>query len=337
MRHSRILLNLLCVGCVAVAMPARAAGPFVGLDVGVSEPTNGNYRAHVKTGAAVNPYLGYMFNRYLGVQGQIHFSFQTIDHHSDFPDNTNQTTTLLGGTVGPRLSIPFPFPFNLGDGEAYGTAQGGYFTGLSGRLASSAPGFSVGGGLGYKLTPTLTLDVFGRWNRAYMSPRPKDLGPGQIPGERFGSDIQWATAGLGLKYTFPEAPPPPPPAPPVAEVPPPPVVKRKIVLRNVNFDFDRYNIRPDAVPVLDEAVDLLKGAGDVSIVAEGHTDSIGTEAYNLKLSQRRADSVRNYLVEHGIAADRIRTEGFGESRPVAPNDTADGRAQNRRVELRVLP
>ena len=252
-----------------------------------------------------------------------------------FPDNNSQTTTLLGGTAGPRLSLPFRYPFELGDGEIYGTAQGGYFTGLSGRLPHSAPGFSVGMGIGYKLTPTLTLEVFGRWNRSYMSPRPKDLGPGQVPAERIGEDIEWATGGLGLMYTFPEAPPPPPPLspPPVAEVPPPPELHRKIILRDVHFDFDKYNIRPDAVPVLDEAVQLLKDGGDVGIIAEGHTDSIGTDAYNLKLSERRADAVRKYLVAHGIAADRIQTEGFGESRPVASNETADGRAQNRRVEL----
>ena len=337
-RNSSALLSLLCLAAIAAAAPARAAAPFIGLDVGASEPTNGNYRGHVKSGAAVNPYLGYMFNEYLGLQGQIHFSYQGTDFHPNFPNNRNQATTLLGGTVGPRLSIPFHYPFDLGDGEVYGTAQGGYFTGLSGRLTQSAPGFSVGMGIGYKLTKTLTVDVFGRWNRAYMASRPTDLSAGQVPSERFSDDIQWATGGLGLKYTFPPAPPPPPPPPPpVAEAPPPPLpVQRKIVLRNVLFDFDRYNIRPDSAPVLDEAVELLKGGGTINIVAEGHTDSIGTEAYNLKLSQRRADAVRTYLVDHGISADRIRTEGFGESRPVASNDTADGRAQNRRVELRVV-
>jgi outer membrane protein OmpA-like peptidoglycan-associated protein len=331
-RNSRLLLSLFLTAYVTTAAPARAAGPFVGLDVGASEPTDGNYRAHVKTGATFNPYVGYMFNEYLGLQGQIHFAFQGVDHHANFPDNPNQTTTLLGGTGGPRLELPFRYPFELGDGEIYATAQGGYFTGLSGRLSHSAPGFSTGMGIGYKLTPTLTLEVFGRWNTAFMSPRPKDLGPGQVPQERIGDDIEWATGGLGLKYAFPKAPPPQP----VAEVPPvAPPLQKKIVLRNVFFDFDRSDIRPDSAPVLDEAVALLKEAGTITIIAEGHTDSIGTDAYNLKLSMRRANSVRQYLIDHGIAADRIRTEGFGESRPVASNATADGRAQNRRVELRV--
>lgn len=337
MHSTRLRVTLLLLASVAYGRSAGAeGGPFVGLDLGVSEPTNANYRAHVRTGATGSPYVGYMFNKYLGAQGQLHATFQTTDHHSDFPNNRNQTTSLLGGTVGPRLSFPLSSPF--GDGEVYGTAQGGVYTGLSGRLNHTAAGFSVGGGIEYYLTPTVAVGLFGRWNRAYMSPRPTDLGPGQVPDERYGEDIQWVTAGVGLRYRFPQEKPAPPPAPPpplpVAEAPPPPA-KRKIVLRNVHFDFDKAEIRADAAPVLDEAAEELKGEGQVSIIAEGHTDSIGTEAYNLKLSLRRAQAVRDYLVAHGMAPDRIRIEGFGETRPVATNDTADGRAQNRRVELHV--
>ncbi|MFI5364994.1 MAG: OmpA family protein, partial [Candidatus Binatia bacterium] len=117
---------------------------------------------------------------------------------------------------------------------------------------------------------------------------------------------------------------------------PPPPVKKKIVLRSVHFDFNKSNIRADAQPVLDEAADTLKREKDIQLViVEGHTDGIGSVSYNQKLSGRRADAVRQYLVTHGIADSRIRTEGFGKSRPVASNTTADGRAQNRRVELRV--
>ena len=87
--------------------------------------------------------------------------------------------------------------------------------------------------------------------------------------------------------------------------------------------------------VVDEAVQILKDEGGIAVISEGHTDAIGTVGYNLKLSLRRAEAVRGYLVEHGIAPDRISTEGFGKSRPVATNDTDEGRAENRRVELRV--
>lgn len=143
-----------------------------------------------------------------------------------------------------------------------------------------------------------------------------------------------------MKYRFgtPAAPPPPPPPPPpVAQAPPPPPppAKKKIVLRGVNFDFDKATIRPDAARILDEAVATLKAEPDIEVLIVGHTDSIGSEAYNLRLSQRRAQAVRDYLVKHGISAARLKVKGMGESQPVASNDTAEGRAQNRRVELLV--
>lgn len=113
-------------------------------------------------------------------------------------------------------------------------------------------------------------------------------------------------------------------------------MKKKIVLRAVYFDFDKSNIRKDAVPVLDEAASVLKQEPEsTGVIAAGHTDSVGTDAYNLKLSMRRAESVKSYLVSKGISAKRIKVEGFGEANPVASNATADGRAQNRRVELKL--
>jgi len=131
----------------------------------------------------------------------------------------------------------------------------------------------------------------------------------------------------------PKAEPPAPPAP--KPVPPAPVKKEKIVLRGINFDFDKSNIKPEFQPVLDEAAAILAKHANVSVVIEGHTDSIGTEAYNQKLSERRADSVKKYLVGKGIASSRLETVGYGELRPIASNDTAEGRAMNRRVEFKV--
>jgi OOP family OmpA-OmpF porin len=113
------------------------------------------------------------------------------------------------------------------------------------------------------------------------------------------------------------------------------------VLRGINFDFDRANIKPEFEPVLDEAARILDENPTVRVTIEGHTDSIGTEAYNLRLSQRRANAVVRYLVSKGIAADRLEAVGKGESEPVAPNmlpdgrDNPEGRALNRRAELKV--
>jgi len=129
--------------------------------------------------------------------------------------------------------------------------------------------------------------------------------------------------------------PTPPPLPTVAPTPPPPV-SRRIVLRGVHFDFDKSLIRPDSRPTLDEAVDVLKENTNVHIAVEGYTDSIGSDLYNEKLSVRRAEAVFRYLVNHGIAPERMEVIGYGETRPVADNDTESGRAQNRRVELHVV-
>ena len=126
------------------------------------------------------------------------------------------------------------------------------------------------------------------------------------------------------------APPPPPPAPAPA-----PAVSKKIVLRGVNFDFDKSNIRADAAPILKEAAGILKENANLKVSVEGHTDAKGTDDYNLKLSLRRAAAVKAFLVKEGVAEGRLSTRGLGESQPVASNDTDDGRAQNRRVELKV--
>jgi outer membrane protein OmpA-like peptidoglycan-associated protein len=132
----------------------------------------------------------------------------------------------------------------------------------------------------------------------------------------------------------PEPAPPPMPEPP----PPPPVepVKEKIVLRGVNFDFDHAEIRGDAAVILDEAVEILNRNPDRQVVIEGHTDWTGPEEYNQELSQSRAEAVKKYMIEKGVEETRLSTAGFGETQPIAPNDTRDGRDRNRRVEMKVL-
>jgi outer membrane protein OmpA-like peptidoglycan-associated protein len=124
-------------------------------------------------------------------------------------------------------------------------------------------------------------------------------------------------------------PPPPPPAPAPAPV------QKKIVLRGVNFDFNKANIRADATPILKEAAIILNDNAALKISVEGHTDSKGSDDYNLKLSMRRATAVKAFLAHAGVAESRLSKRGLGESQPVASNETDDGRAQNRRVELKV--
>jgi len=108
-----------------------------------------------------------------------------------------------------------------------------------------------------------------------------------------------------------------------------------LVLTGINFKFDSSQIEPNSEVILDRGVDTLKKVDSIDVRIEGHTDSIGSDAYNLKLSERRANAVRDYLIQHGINGARLSTEGRGESQPVAPNDTDAGRYQNRRVEFHV--
>lgn len=140
---------------------------------------------------------------------------------------------------------------------------------------------------------------------------------------------------IGYKYAQEPAPastatPAPPPPPPPA---PPPPAKERIVLRGIHFDFNKSNIRADAAPILDEAADILSKHPDVTVNVDGYCDAIGSYAYNLRLSQRRSDAVAAYLEGKGIAASRLITHGYGKTHFVATNATAEGRAENRRVEL----
>lgn len=106
-----------------------------------------------------------------------------------------------------------------------------------------------------------------------------------------------------------------------------------LVLEGVQFDFDKATLRPEAFAILDKTVEGMKDWGDVKIEVAGHTDSRGSEEYNMNLSQRRAETVRDYLISKGVAADRLTATGHGKSNPIADNKTEEGRFQNRRVEL----
>ncbi|MDD2524284.1 MAG: OmpA family protein, partial [Endomicrobiaceae bacterium] len=104
----------------------------------------------------------------------------------------------------------------------------------------------------------------------------------------------------------------------------------------VLFDFDKTDIKQSADKVLKEAVRILNSYVKQNISVEGHTDSYGSDEYNQKLSERRAEAVANYLIAEGVDKSRISTIGFGEKIPVATNRTSSGREQNRRVEILIL-
>ncbi len=139
----------------------------------------------------------------------------------------------------------------------------------------------------------------------------------------------------------PPAPPAPPPAPAPVTPPPVPSSEKVTFAADAFFDFDKSTLKPEGKAKLDDLVSKVGSIDLEVIIAVGHTDSIGSVAYNQKLSVRRAESVKAYLVGKGVEANRIYTEGKGESQPIAPNtlngkDNPAGRAKNRRVEIEVV-
>ncbi len=108
------------------------------------------------------------------------------------------------------------------------------------------------------------------------------------------------------------------------------------VLVGVNFEFNKASLTPESYPILFYAVQNLNENPDTKVEIQGHTDNIGSDQYNLKLSERRAQTVRDYLVSKGIDPSRLTVKGYGETMPVADNSTPEGRSLNRRIEFKVL-
>jgi OOP family OmpA-OmpF porin len=136
-------------------------------------------------------------------------------------------------------------------------------------------------------------------------------------------------------------PPPPPPAPAPAPAPKPapkptPVAEKVTLAADVLFDFDKAVIKPEGKSKLDDLANKIRAVNLEVVIAIGHTDSIGSDAYNQKLSVRRAEAVKAYLISKGVEPNRIYTEGKGEKQPVASNKTKEGRQKNRRVEIEVI-
>jgi OOP family OmpA-OmpF porin len=142
-------------------------------------------------------------------------------------------------------------------------------------------------------------------------------------------DANWtpATAAPGCGAAAPAAPKA---AAPVA------AASKVTYAADAFFDFDKAVVKPAGKAKLDDLVAKIKGINLEVIIAVGHTDSIGSDAYNQKLSVRRAEAVKAYLVSKGIEKNRVYTEGKGEKQPVASNKTKEGRAKNRRVEIEVV-
>ena len=304
---------------VGLFVPAAHAGvPFVGVNAGAAVPTE-KFSQSADPGGMIAPFAGYRLFTFadtvaLSAQVQPQFSlFQT-----SIPTRQSDVTSFFSITGGPRISL---LDEHL---EAFFTAQGGYYISMSGPVNGNDGGWNIAGGLNYEFLRGTFAGIFLQRDDSYIR-----------AAHGSSDNLTFISSGLSVQHYFlppppvvAEAPPPPPP-------PPAPPAKRKIVLRGVNFDFNKSDIRADARPILDEAISTLKEYNQITLSVEGHTDSIGSDAYNQKLSVRRAQAVADYLAKGGIVASRMTVKGFGESQPVASNDTAEGRAENRRVELKI--
>ena len=372
MKLAHHLGALSVIACaILAAHPAQAAEPFVNADwanqawyagAGVGGARATIDQARIEKALAANGsgvvsftqdksdvltykvFAGKQLNRYLAVEAGYYnlgkFGFDAVT-----------TDGTLGGEAGFRgfnVDLVGQFPLSqrfsvIGRaGAAYTTAR----TNFSGnRLnAVTAPHARES-----KLGPKLGLGMEYKFSEALaMRAEVERYRVNDAVGNR--GDIDMATVGLVWKFGRPAAalvvapaPAPAPmveaPAPAPAPSPAPapvPVSEKATFNAEALFDFDKAIVKPAGQAALDELLMKLQGMNTEVMVTVGHTDSIGSDAYNQKLSQRRAEAVKAYLVSKGVDASRVYTEGKGESQPVADNKTAEGRAKNRRVTVEVV-
>jgi OmpA-OmpF porin, OOP family len=241
-------------------------------------------------------------------------------------------------------------PYVLAGGGELKDRLGGDFDSNATWMAEAGVGLLTG--LGSQSGSTrLQLRTEAKYRREFIQTRPFiPNNPGDII---FG-------VGLQLSFGNPTRPAPvvaarapePAPAPPEVVVAPPPpepcrapagfqvdanchIIEQTVVVRAIDFEFNSTQLTAPAQHTLDEVATALKSQPELNVEVQGHTDSIGTDAYNLGLSERRAAAVRVYLVSRGVGATALTAKGYGKAKPIAGNDTAEGRAQNRRVAFDV--
>jgi len=263
---------------------------------------------------------GYNFTKYFGLEGYAHYVPTDIENSSTNVDYLGYGLEGLFHFMPDSKFVPF-FAIGVG-GVHYSKATEDTTDGKRDKITAD-----YGVGVKYFVTENVALRADVRH---------------VIPFDGVNNDLLYT---VGLSFSFGgakkvvEAKPEPPA--PVEEVKPAPVVeeaKPEIIEKgrttlNVEFDFDKATIKKGYYKDIDDLVTVMKQYPDVNIEIDGHTDSIGTAAYNKKLSQKRAEAIKKYMVEKGgIAADRLTAKGYGEEKPIASNKTKEGRQKNRRVE-----
>ncbi|RQW85838.1 MAG: OmpA family protein [Geobacter sp.] len=214
-----------------------------------------------------------------------------------------------------------------------------------------SPTANIGGGLKYFITDSIALRTDVRQLFIFNGKEAGEFIGQSTAFQQRESDLMFNwEASLGVTFLFgpaekpapPVCPPPPAaepaPAPPVCPPPAPapkpePVPEKICMTLKIEFDYDKSDVKPKYHEVISKVAEFLKKYPNTNSVIEGHADNRGSYKYNIKLSERRADSVRNYLIEKfGIEPERLSTKGYGYTKPIASNKTAEGRQKNRRVD-----
>ena len=352
--------------CASAPFMAHAGtGPYVGLEGGANWENPQNLRfdgstadtLHFKTGWAAGLVGGFSFAN--GFRPELE-----IDHRSNFLKSDADGFSVGGHEYADTLMGNLWYDFKAPTGffsiihPYVGAGIGGVRFANRGVEAGGADfdnshvtefGYQGGAGVGYDVTPHLTVSADYRYlqsNRGSLN-----VGLGSPVDARYRAN----TAMIGVRYSFGSAPAPaplpPPPPPPVAYAPPPPpapvchppagfqvdanchIIEQKLIMRSVDFEFNSAQLTAPSQQTLDGVASALSAQPELAVDVRGYTDSIGSAVYNKKLSQRRAESVKAYLASKGVATGNLKAEGFGKADPIASNDTAEGRAQNRRVEF----
>ncbi|MFN3581546.1 MAG: OmpA family protein [Pseudomonas sp.] len=272
------------------------------------------------------------------------------DSYRDLSDGT-----LVGGGIGYFLTDDVLLNVNLGtyrnlDADVNGESIDGRLMAVEAvyHFGQGAIRPYVSGGLGHQ-----ELDQVGTSQRDRTTMGIVGFGVKNYLSDHFfvkaGADVlygfdsrntEWqAGVGMGLNFGGAAAPAPvaqPAPAPAPAPAPQPePQMQSVRVELDVKFDFDRDTIRPEFRQDIQSLAEFMKTYPSVTTTVEGHTDSVGSDSYNQNLSERRANAVRQALVNEGVESSRVSSVGYGEARPIADNETDEGRAMNRRVEAEV--
>ncbi len=216
-------------------------------------------------------------------------------------------------------------------GVAFGNVTDHYNEPIGVRIAGDSTtrtGWTAGAGLAYAFTPNWDANLEYRYTDLGQTGR--IIGGGVANGGVETNNLfKFNMIRIGLTYRF-LPPPPPPPMPVAAPAPPPPPPPRTFL---VFFDFDRYNLTPDARRVIEAAAAAFKATGTARVDVSGYTDLAGTQAYNLRLSRRRADAVAGYMAREGVPRNVMDVKWFGKENPRVPTPDGVREPQNRRVEI----